>query len=70
MEPLDLWIEYVYTDTYRDKYLIIPEVEINDDIWNFRAVRYTINTEDWNFYPHPKINIYAYLYDTFNIMVF
>lgn len=70
MEPLDIWIEYVYSEGHVDKYLIVPEVEIDDDIWNLRPIKFTVNTEVWSFYPYPKIQIYSYLFDTYNVVVF
>ena len=67
MDPLDLWVEYMYTAIEADKYLIDTDCS---DTCLLRPVKYTVNVDDWNFYKYPKIQVYSFLYDLYNIMVF
>ncbi len=68
MESLDLWIEFVYSqDEAFDKYLL--DVEMDENIV-MRPVRYNVNTECWSFYSYPRLDVFSFLHDIYNVMLF
>jgi hypothetical protein len=68
MDTLDLWIEFVYSQEENfDTYLIDPKL---DNRVGFVKVKYTVNTEAWSFQTYPRLDVFSYLSDIYNVMLF